>query len=105
MGMFSLHLALWELLHLFWQLPKSFIKVMTWQNIVEWFSCHKALKSSDRNIIGFTIQESESNQYQTTQGMFNQETHQIIDGRIVESMIIDSQIVEIHRHHKLLIYQ
>lgn len=78
---------------------------LNWQRIVDWFQSRLALKSSDVNNVGFSIQERlASGEYRTVYGVFNTRTQQLIDAETVTSQQIDNQLQQVHRGHPLVVY-
>lgn len=76
-----------------------------WQRIVDWFQSRIALKTSDVNNVGFSLQERLANgDYRTVYGVFNTRTQQLIDTETVTSQGIDPDLQRVHQGHPLVVY-
>ncbi len=82
------------------------VAILYWNDIKNWFQSRNYLKQSDKDNIAFTIQEKlSSGNYKTVQGIFNQRTNDIKDGRVIESKDIDSGVRNAHRNDQVVIYE
>jgi len=74
--------------------------------IRSWFQNKQELTQSDRNNIAFTLQDKLSNgKYSTVQGIYNKSTNEVIDGRMMHSNELDSNLENIHANNELAIYE
>ena len=77
-----------------------------WDNIVEWFRNRNNIKNSSRDNIAFTLQKKLDNgNYKTVQGIFNQNTHEMVDKQVIEHEQMDNQLAQTHRGQELVVYQ
>jgi len=73
--------------------------------LINWFQNRSALKETDRDNIGFTLQNKlASGKYKTVQGVFNTRENRVIDGRKMVSNQVDSSIEQLHKDEPLVIY-
>lgn len=79
---------------------------LNWQRILDWFASRSALKASDVDNIGFSMQERLANgEYKTVYGVFNTRTRQCIDTEVVTSREIDGDLSQIHRGSDVVVYR
>ncbi len=82
------------------------LTVIYWNDIVEWFRSRNDIKEADKNNIAFTIKENlRSGNYKVVQGIFNKETEELKDVRIMESESLDDQLMKHHEGQELVIYE
>ena len=77
-----------------------------WENIIAWLQGRTALKQSDLNNVGFSLQEKlDSGEFKTVYGIFNTSTNKVMDAEAVRSQSVDDRLSREHRDAPLLIYR
>ena len=86
-------------------LVATYIIILKWNDIIDWFHRHENLKNSDRENIAVTIQDRLNNgRYRTVQGIFNKRTS-AFQGRKVESNEVSAEQRDLHHENDLVIYK
>jgi hypothetical protein len=87
-------------------LALAVVAMIYWDDIVNWFQSRNNLKVSDKDTIAFTIKEKlASGEFNVVQGIFNQRTEKILDGRKMRTKALDSQFDRAHKDQDLVIYE
>ncbi len=87
-------------------LALAVVAIVYWDDIVNWFQSRNNLKVADRDTIAFTIKEKlASGEFTVVQGIFNQRTEKILDGRKMRTKALDSQFDRAHKDQDLVIYE
>ena len=74
--------------------------------VVDWFKSRAALVNSDQDNIAFTVKERLSNgDFALYQGIFNQRTEQLLEGRKMVGEKLDGQLGQLHRDQAMVVYQ
>ena len=96
-------LVLWGIAAL---LTAAFFACIYWNDIVNWFRERSRIKASDRQNIAFTLKKKMSDgDFTVVQGIFNDRTEQIVEGRKMVSSKIDPELESAHGGRELAIYQ
>ncbi len=79
--------------------------LLTYDEIIDWFTDHRALMESEKGTFAFTLQQKlAADHYKTIQGFFNEPTHRIVTARSIVSQRVDSKVAAIHTTEELAIY-
>ncbi|QMW05438.1 hypothetical protein [Spirosoma foliorum] len=82
------------------------VLILTFLEIVDWFTDRNDLKLEDEDNIAFTLQEKlETGDYKTVQGIFNKRTNTLKDARKVQSNKIDKELKSLHKDNEIVIYE
>jgi len=97
-----------------------FLAIITMVEIFDWFRSRSHLRTTDKDIIAFTLKEalasgkhstvkgafaSSDKQYKVVQGFFNTKTGKLVDARQIHSDRIDAKVREAHSSEALAIYE
>ena len=78
--------------------------ILHWEDICAWFQSRAALKSSNADNIGFSLQEKLADgNYKTVYGIFNTCTNEVLDSEAVSSQQIDPELAELHSSSNLVL--
>jgi hypothetical protein len=81
------------------------IMALKWGDIIDWFRQHQNLKQSDKDNIGFTLQEKlQDGKYETVEGIFNTRSGELLDGEKTIADDIDEQVAKVHSREALVVY-
>lgn len=81
------------------------LTILYWDEILDWFRQRQSIKASDTSNICLTLkQKLKSGEYKVVQGIFNTESNELLDGRVVEAKELDKQISAQHKNNDLVIY-
>jgi len=81
------------------------LAILNWSRIVDWFKGRKSLKQQDKDNIAFTIkQEMANGNFEVVQGIFNEETEELLDGEKYEAEELDAELAKHHRNGPLVVY-
>lgn len=82
------------------------VAIIHYKEIIAWFQKRNDLKVADKENIAFTLkQKLETGDYKVIQGIFNQRTEDILEGRAMQSEKLDQEFEEAHEGKELLIYE
>ena len=74
--------------------------------IISWFRARRKLTQEDKDIISFTIKEQmEQGNYVVYQGIYNEETEELLDGQKIIAGELESEFEELHEEQPLVVYQ
>jgi hypothetical protein len=76
---------------------------ITYRQIIDWFVQRKHLKT--KQIIAFTLKQTQGNQNVILQGFFNIKTEELLEGRKLLGNQIDDELAELHQSKPLVIYE
>jgi hypothetical protein len=80
--------------------------IIRFQKIIDWFRSKANLKLQDKNNVAFTLKGNmEQGNYVVYQGIFDPIKEELVDGQKILSEQIDSQVSQLHRDEKLVVYQ
>lgn len=78
---------------------------LNWDRIVAFMSGNTALKDSDVDNVGFSLQEKlESGEFKTVYGIFNTRNQKVQAAESVSSQQVDDQVASLHRKTPLVIF-
>ncbi len=78
---------------------------LNWERIVAFMSDNAALKESDMDNIGFSLQEKmDSGEYKTVYGIFNTRTSKVLNAEAVRSSQVDTEVSEMHEKTPLIVF-
>lgn len=78
---------------------------LNWERIVSFMQEHTALKESDLDNVGFSLQERlASGDYRTVYGIFNTRDRNVLAAEAVDSRRVDSQVASLHHQSPLVIF-
>jgi hypothetical protein len=78
---------------------------LNWDRIVDFMNGHTALKESDIDNIGFSLQEKMSaGNYKTVYGIFNTRSQKVLTAEAVTSQRVDRQVASTHSGNPLVIF-
>jgi hypothetical protein len=81
------------------------VVLLTFEEIVNWFTDRQALKESDKDNLAFTLHEKlATGQYNTVQGIFNKRTQTIPAACTIKSQRVDAKLAAIHAIQELALY-
>lgn len=87
-------------------LDKIEIPHLTFFEIVKWFTSHSNLYNAEETNLAFTLQKKVNQQeYNTVQGIYNKQTNQLLDGRLIKSQSYDEELAERHNKHSLVVWE
>jgi hypothetical protein len=79
---------------------------LNWERIVSFMVGHSALKESDVDNVGFSLQEKvSSGDYRTVYGIFNTRKGEVLAAEAVESQRVDTQVAAHHHRNPLVLFQ
>ena len=79
---------------------------LNWERIVDFMTSNTALKDSDIDNIGFSLQEKMgSGNYKTVYGIFNTRNQKVCAAEAVSSQQIDGQVASAHHGNPLVVFQ
>lgn len=91
-----------------WAYVRVYLAHLSLSSLASWFrqfanlmvdSDHREIK--DRDYLRFTLlKQDESERYQVLQGIFCQQYGKVYDARVIESISVDSTILNIHDYGK-----
>jgi hypothetical protein len=77
------------------------VAFLAYEEIIDWFDEYLDTIHSSKNNLPFTIKdELENGNYQIVQGIFNQRTGDMIEGREIEAEEIDEELLDIHEEYE-----
>ena len=80
--------------------------ILTVNAVVDWFKSRAALVNSDRANIAFTVKERLNNgDFALYQGIFNQRTEELLEGRKLVGEELDGQLAQMHGDKSMVVYQ
>jgi len=78
---------------------------LNWDRIVAFMTGNTALKNSDIDNIGFSLQEKlHTGEYKTVYGIFNTRHQQVLAAESVASQQIDGQVAAAHHQNPLVVF-
>lgn len=78
---------------------------LNWERIVAFMVGHGALKESDMENVGFSLQEKlTSGDYRTVYGIFNTRDRNVLAAEAVDSQRVDSRIAAMHHDNPLVVF-
>lgn len=78
---------------------------LNWDRIVAFMTGHTALKDSDMDNIGFSLQEKMgTGEYKTVYGIFNTRNQQVLAAEAVNSQQVDGQVAAAHHRNPLVVF-
>ncbi len=78
--------------------------ILHWEDICAWFQSRSALKNSDVDNIGFSLQEQMADgKYKTVYGIFNTRTNEVRDSEVVSSQQVDQDLSDLHAGSNLVL--
>lgn len=78
---------------------------LNWDRIVAFMTGNTALKESDIDNVGFSLQEKmEAGDYKTVYGIFNKRNQKVLTAEAVNSQQVDSQVAAAHRGNPLVVF-
>ncbi len=81
------------------------IVCLNWERIVAFMTGNSALKESDVDNVGFSLQEKmASGDYRTVYGIFNTRNSRVLAAEAVNSQQVDERVAELHRRNPLALF-
>lgn len=78
---------------------------MNWDRIVSYMTGNSALKESDIDNLGFSLQEKmDSGNYKTVYGIFNLRNHKVLAAEAVSSHHVDARVADAHHNNPLVVF-
>jgi hypothetical protein len=78
---------------------------LNWERIVSFMQEHTALKESDLDNVGFSLQERlASGDYRTVYGIFNTRDRNVLAAETVDSQRVDNRVASLHRNNPLVVF-
>jgi hypothetical protein len=87
-----------------YRLKEIYQDSLSWDDIVEWFKARQEVVISDEQHIAFTFMDNRQALYRIVQGVFNQGSKEVVDGRVIKANRIDETLSDAHRQNSLVIY-
>ena len=82
------------------------IVVLTFAEVVSWFTQRNDIYEQDEDHIAFTLkQKLDAGEFETVQGIFNKRTSKMAEARKVKSSKYDSKLNEKHKKSELVIWE
>jgi hypothetical protein len=82
------------------------VVLLKWNDIVDWFRGKRKLKEADKKNIAFTIKNAMKNgKIEVVQGIFNQDSEELIEGQKFEAKELDKQLEAVHKDKELVLYE
>ncbi|MEO0967418.1 MAG: hypothetical protein AAFX80_03525 [Cyanobacteria bacterium J06639_18] len=83
---------------------------LSYEEIIDWFNEHIDTIHNNEDNLAFTIKDIlENGNYKIVQGVFNSQTGDVIEDRVIEAEEIDEELLEIHEEYEneenLVIYE
>lgn len=78
---------------------------LNWERTISFMTDNTALKESDIDNVGFSLQEKMSNgDYKTVYGIFNTRDQQVLAAEAVSSQQVDAQVAAAHHRSPLVVF-
>jgi hypothetical protein len=78
---------------------------LNWERIVAFMNGNTALKDSDIDNVGFSLQEKmETGNFKTVYGIFNTRNQKVLAAEAVSSQQVDVQVAAAHRKNPLVVF-
>jgi len=78
---------------------------LNWDRIVSFMTGNTALKDSDIDNVGFSLQEKMgSGDYKTVYGIFNTRNQKVLSAEAVSSQQVDGQVAAAHHRSPLVVF-
>lgn len=78
---------------------------LNWERIVSFMTEHTALKESDLDNVGFSLQERvASGNYRTVYGIFNTRDRNVLAAEAVDSQRVDNRVASLHHNNPLVVF-
>ena len=79
---------------------------LNWEQIIAFMTGNTALKNSDIDNVGFSLQEKVNNgNYKTVYGIFNNRTQKVLAAEEVNSQQVDERLAAEHHNNPLILFQ
>jgi hypothetical protein len=79
---------------------------ITWKYVREWFQIRNEIRSSNDNIIAFTLlSKTEEGKYKLIIGLFNTQIAEIVEGEQHISLKLDDKLLQVHSDNEFVIYK